>query len=106
MRGVGAGDYEVIVLDAGSATPLEENFVKSFGENFRLVRSKATPSPGVAIWNEQKLRRHTRPRTMDSETKKPAGGFIFLTPHQAVARVGTSDGCLYGIQTQKSPNCR
>jgi len=94
----------VIVLDAGSATPLEENFVKSFGENFRLVR--ATPLPGVAIRNEQKLRRHTRPRTMDSETKKPAGGFIFLTPHQAVARVGTSDGCLYGIQTQKSPNRR
>ena len=104
MRGIGAGDYEVIVLDAGSVTPLEENFVKSFGENFRLVRSKATPSPGVANWNEQKLRRHTRPQTMDSVTKKPAGGFIFLTPHQAVARAGTGDGCLYGIQTQKSPN--
>ena len=45
QRGVGSADYEVIVLDAGSATPLEENFVKSFGENFRLVRSEAVSSP-------------------------------------------------------------
>ena len=31
QRGVDPGDYEVIVLDAGSHTPLEEIFVKSFG---------------------------------------------------------------------------
>ena len=49
QRGVGSGDYEVIVLDAGSVTPLEENFVKSFGENFRLVRSPAAPSPVAAV---------------------------------------------------------
>jgi hypothetical protein len=49
QRGVSAGDYEVIVLDAGSVTPLEENFVKSFGENFRLVRSPAAPSPVAAV---------------------------------------------------------
>jgi hypothetical protein len=49
QRGVGTADYEVIVLDAGSVTPLEENFVKSFGENFRLVRSPAAPSPVAAV---------------------------------------------------------
>lgn len=49
QRGVGSGDYEVIVLDAGSSMPLEENFVKSFGENFRLVRSPAAPSPVAAV---------------------------------------------------------
>jgi len=49
QRGVEAGDYEVVVLDAGSHTPLEETFVKSFGENFRLVRSPAEPSPVVAV---------------------------------------------------------
>jgi hypothetical protein len=49
QRGVCPGDYEVIVVDAGSATPLEESFVKRFGENFRLVRSPAAPSPVVAV---------------------------------------------------------
>jgi hypothetical protein len=49
QRGVGTADYEVIALDAGSATPLEENFVKSFGENFQLVRAPAAPSPVVAV---------------------------------------------------------
>ena len=45
QRGVCPGDYEVIVVDAGSSAPLEQSFVKSFGENFKLVRSPAAPSP-------------------------------------------------------------
>jgi glycosyltransferase involved in cell wall biosynthesis len=49
QRGIDARDYEVIVLDAGSHTPLEETFVKSFGENFQLVRAPAAPSPVVAV---------------------------------------------------------
>ena len=49
QRGVCPGDYEVIVVDAGSSAPLEESFVKSFGENFRLFRSPAAPSPVVAV---------------------------------------------------------
>jgi glycosyltransferase involved in cell wall biosynthesis len=47
--GVCPGDYEVIVVDAGSSAPLEQSFVKSFGENFKLVRSPAAPSPVGAI---------------------------------------------------------
>lgn len=49
QRGIDSRDYEVIVLDAGSHTPLEETFVKSFGENFQLVRAPAAPSPVVAV---------------------------------------------------------
>ena len=49
QRGVCTGDYEVIVVDVGSSTPLDERFVKSFGENFRLVRSPVAPSPVMAV---------------------------------------------------------
>lgn len=49
QRGVCPGDYEVIVVDAGSSAPLEESFVKSFGENFRLFRSPAAVSPVGAV---------------------------------------------------------
>lgn len=49
QRGVVSGDYEVLVLDAGSTTPLEENFIRRFGENFRLVRAGRAPSPVVAV---------------------------------------------------------
>lgn len=48
QRGVYPDDYEVIVVDAGSSAPLEQSFVKSFGENFKLVRSPAPPS-SVAV---------------------------------------------------------
>ena len=65
----------VIVLDAGSATPLEENFVKSFGENFRLVR--ATPLPGVAIWNEQKLRVTLVPERWTPRPRSQLGVLFF-----------------------------
>ena len=49
QRGVCPEDYEVIAVDVGSSTPLNERLVKSFGENFRLVRSPAAPSPVMAI---------------------------------------------------------
>lgn len=49
QRGIYPDDYEVIVVDAGSSAPLEQSFVKSFGENFRLVHSPAAPSPVAAI---------------------------------------------------------
>ena len=49
QRGVCPEDYEVIAVDVGSSTPLNEGFVKSFGENFRLVRSPAAPSPVMAV---------------------------------------------------------
>jgi cephalosporin hydroxylase len=42
--------YEVICVDNGSNPPLDENWIKSFGPEFRLVRpSKLLPSPCFAI---------------------------------------------------------
>lgn len=43
-------EYEVLCVDNGSAEPLTEDWVSSFGPQFRLVRpSKALPSPCFAI---------------------------------------------------------
>jgi len=42
--------YEVIAMDNGSTDPLDTNFVKSFGKNFRYVYFDAdTPSPCAAL---------------------------------------------------------
>ena len=45
QRGVKEDDYEVIVVDAGSEQPLAEDFIASFGRNFRLLRAPDCPSP-------------------------------------------------------------
>ena len=49
QRGVAPADYEVIAVDAGSATPLGAGFVTSRCENARLVRTPPAPSPAAAV---------------------------------------------------------
>jgi len=49
QRGVQESDYEVIVVDVGSRQPLTEDFVASFGRNFRLIRTPDCPSPVKAV---------------------------------------------------------
>jgi cephalosporin hydroxylase len=50
QRDSGLINYEVICVDNGSNPPLDENWIKSFGPEFRLVRpSKILPSPCFAI---------------------------------------------------------
>lgn len=50
QRGIGAEDYEVLVVDNGSPQPLGEGVVKAFGPGFRyLYVEKALPSPASAI---------------------------------------------------------
>jgi len=44
-----SSEYEVIVIDNGSIEHLSEDLVKSFGQNFRLIRRDASPSPAQAI---------------------------------------------------------
>ena len=43
-------DYEVLVVDNGSPTPVDPGMVTDHGEEFRLIRiDDASPSPGAAI---------------------------------------------------------
>lgn len=50
QRGIAADDYEVIVVDNGSPTPLDEGVVRACGSNFRYVYIKdAQKSPAAAI---------------------------------------------------------
>jgi glycosyltransferase involved in cell wall biosynthesis len=50
QRNISAADYEVIVVDNGSTPPLDAEAVKSFGDNFRLLRlDPAPPSPAAAV---------------------------------------------------------
>lgn len=50
QRHVAGDDYEVIVVDNGSTPPVDESFVATFGENFRLIRiDEASPSPAAAV---------------------------------------------------------
>ena len=49
QRGVTEADYEVIAIDNGSSVPLDPDWVKSFGPNFRLIRRDPSPSPVAAI---------------------------------------------------------
>ncbi len=50
QRDIAAEDYEVLVLDNGSAPPLDREFVASFGPNFRLIRiDNAAASPAAAV---------------------------------------------------------
>jgi len=50
QRDICADDYEVIVVDNGSATPLGEDMVASFGENFRYCYIDHAPaSPAYAV---------------------------------------------------------
>ena len=43
-------DYEVIAIDNGSDKPLDEKWVKSFGDNFKYIYFESeTPSPCQAI---------------------------------------------------------
>lgn len=51
QRNVSENDYEVIALDNGSAAPLSEDFVRSFGSNFRLIRHETTSVSPVAAVN-------------------------------------------------------
>jgi hypothetical protein len=55
--GVSADDYEVIVVDAGSAEPLAEGLVQGFGRNFRLLRTAASASPVAAVNHAASLAR-------------------------------------------------
>ncbi len=91
QRGVCPGDYEVIVVDAGSSAPLEETFVKSFGENFQLVRAPAAPSPVVAVNRAATLARGeaiastekcvaTSPRPIPSCPSKRSGNATRIFP--------------------------
>jgi Glycosyl transferase family 2 len=50
QRGITEGDYEVIVVDNGSPTPLGEDTVSRFGKQFRYFYIKnASPSPASAV---------------------------------------------------------
>jgi glycosyltransferase involved in cell wall biosynthesis len=49
QRGVNESDYEVIAVDCGSDTPLDEAMVRSFGKQFRLVRMPPNPAPAASI---------------------------------------------------------
>ena len=50
QMGVSADDYEIIVMDNGSPTPLGEQVVQAFGPNVRYVYIEdAQKSPGAAI---------------------------------------------------------
>lgn len=49
QRGVTAADYEVLVVDAGSASPLALDLVARYGQNFRLLRTPPAPSPAAAV---------------------------------------------------------
>ena len=50
QRDAAAEDYEVLVLDNGSAPPLDREFITSFGPNFRLIRiDNASTSPAAAV---------------------------------------------------------
>lgn len=49
QRDVTAADYEVIVVDAGSASPLAADLVSRQGPNFRLLRTPPAPSPAAAV---------------------------------------------------------
>ena len=49
-QGVNESHYEVIVIDNGSSDPLPEEFVHSFGSNFRYIYFPSiNPSPVMAI---------------------------------------------------------
>ncbi|WP_427452014.1 glycosyltransferase family 2 protein [Litorimonas sp. WD9-15] len=48
--GVSEYDYEVIAVDNGSSTPLTEEFVNGFGDNFTLIHYETDlPSPAMAV---------------------------------------------------------
>ncbi|MHB8404822.1 MAG: glycosyltransferase family 2 protein [Gammaproteobacteria bacterium] len=50
QRGVSDDDYEVIVVDNGSPTPLGESVVQKYGRHFRYVYIQdASPSPAGAV---------------------------------------------------------
>lgn len=49
QRNINPEDYEVIVVDNGSAEPLDAAIVGAFGANFRLIRLAGSPSPAPAI---------------------------------------------------------
>src|SRR5688500_8268334 len=50
QRDVDAADYEVIAVDNGSTSPLDEESVSAFGRGFRYVRvDTRDPSPCAAI---------------------------------------------------------
>ena len=50
QRGIDDLAYEVICVDNGSATPLDEAWIRSFGPEFRLVRpAQPKPSPCHAL---------------------------------------------------------
>jgi len=50
QQGIGALRYEVLCVDNGSSPPLEQEWIESFGPEFRLVRPSApSPSPCRAI---------------------------------------------------------
>jgi len=50
QQGVSEFDYEVIAIDNGSPEPLKEDFVASFGSNFRYVEYDAeNGSPAMAV---------------------------------------------------------
>jgi len=49
QSGVDESDYEVVVVDCGSAIPLEDGALKQHGENFRLLRFDDSPSPARSM---------------------------------------------------------
>jgi len=50
QKGVDPEDYEVIAIDNGSTEPLDKDWVKSFGNNFRYVYfNSESPSPCAAM---------------------------------------------------------
>jgi glycosyltransferase involved in cell wall biosynthesis len=57
QRGVDPSRYEVIVVDAGSAVPLDERVVASCGPRFTLLRTPPSPSPSASI--NEAVRRST-----------------------------------------------
>lgn len=49
QRGVSPAEYEVVVVDAGSAVPLAREAVEAHGGRFSLHRFDPSPSPAAAI---------------------------------------------------------
>ena len=56
QRDVPADDYEVIVVENGSRDPIDEAYVRRFGENFKLLTvpdASQSPAPALNFGAEQ-----------------------------------------------------
>ena len=89
QRGVSATDYEVIAVDAGSATPLDATAVQARCPNARLLRTPPAPSPAAAV---------------NAAARQAAGEAIAVSIDGArMLSPGIIAGILAGLQTAADP---